>query len=75
MKRPSCDEDPDIPKKTDNLRTDMSPALTYQSDGIFISKLIETSRIAKIEKTHLKQKISIPQTHWKRPVSIVIFST
>jgi hypothetical protein len=50
IKRSSCDVDPDISKMTDNLLTNMDRAIVHQRDGIFVSKLIGTSQIAKIGK-------------------------
>jgi hypothetical protein len=52
MRGSSCDEDPGIPEKIDHLLSDMARAVIHQSEGIFTSKLIETSRIAENGKEH-----------------------
>jgi hypothetical protein len=52
MRGLSCDEDPGISEKIDHFLSDMARAVIHQSEAIVISKLIETSRIAKNGKEH-----------------------
>jgi hypothetical protein len=52
IKRLSYEHDSGNLKKIHNLLTGIPPAVIHRSDGIFISKFIEISRIATIRKRY-----------------------
>jgi hypothetical protein len=49
-RRSSCDEEPDISKKSKNLHTGMAREVIHQEDGISVSTKIKISQIATIGK-------------------------